>query len=168
MFRGEFPFRVDKKGRMSIPADFRRVLEAGDPNYTKGLRPKFVVVYGDEKQKHLEAYTIREANALAEKINRLPSNNLKRRLIHENISCSFENEIDPDGRLVIPARYREKIGLEDEATFVGTLGTFQIWAPEAYAEHLRAEKEEDLGPDIPEGMNPLDALDMVLAQREGV
>ncbi|MEM9123456.1 MAG: MraZ N-terminal domain-containing protein, partial [Pseudomonadota bacterium] len=38
-FRGEFDQRVDGKGRMSIPASFRRVLEQGDPNWSSGGDP---------------------------------------------------------------------------------------------------------------------------------
>ena len=44
-------------------------------------------------------------------------------------------------------------------------GTFQIWNPETYDAHLAEEEEEDLGFDIPEGTNPLDALDMALARQ---
>lgn len=152
---------------MSIPADFRRVLEAGDPGYAEGLRPKFVIVYGNKDQKHLEGYTIEEARKLEAKIDLLPNSNLKRKLIRENITCSLHTETDPDGRLVIPQRFRDKIGLDGEAVFVGALGTFQVWAPDVYEDHLeQVDGEDDLGVDIPDGMNPLDALDMVLAKRE--
>lgn len=165
-FRGEYTFKVDAKGRVSIPAPFRRVIEAGDPDYTEGLRPQFILVYGDEGQQFLEGYTIAEAQALEDKINRLPNSPLKRRLIKEKITLSHDSEIDPDGRLVLPARLREKIGLQKEAVFMGTLNTFRIWAPEEYARHMAAE-DDDLGFDIPEGTDPLDALDMVLGQQDG-
>ncbi len=152
---------------MSIPVEFRRVLEAGDPNYTDGLRPKFIIVYGNKEQMHLEAYTIEEARKLEAKIDRLPNSKLKRKLIRENISCSIESEIDPDGRMVIPQRYRDKIDLDTEAVFVGTLGTFQIWAPDHYDAHLEAtDGEDDLGVDIPDNVTALDALDIVLAKQE--
>jgi len=45
-FRGESVHKVDSKGRVSIPALFRRVLEAADPDWTDGLQPNVVVVYG--------------------------------------------------------------------------------------------------------------------------
>lgn len=165
-FRGEYTFKVDSKGRVSIPAPFRRVIEAGDPDYTEGLRPQFVLVYGDDSQTYLEGYTIDEARALEDKINRLPNSPLKRRLIKDKITLSHDSEIDPDGRLVLPARLREKTGLDKEAVFEGTLNTFRIWAADAYAEHIGAD-EGDLGFGIPEGTDPLDALDMVLGQQDG-
>ncbi|MFC3117607.1 MraZ N-terminal domain-containing protein [Jhaorihella thermophila] len=74
---------MDAKGRVSIPAAFRRVIEAGDPDYTEGLRPQFVLVYGPKGQDYLEGYTIEEINALEDKINSLPASRLKSRLIKE-------------------------------------------------------------------------------------
>ena len=163
-FRGEYTFKVDTKGRVSIPAPFRRVLEAGDPDYTDGLRPQLVIVYGDEDQPYLEGYTIAEIEKLEAKIDRLPSSALKRKLVRQVTSLSLPSEVDPDGRLVLPQRQRDKIGLGKEAVFVGTLGTFKIWEPAAYEAH-KAE-DDDLGDDLPDGIDPMDALDVVLSRLE--
>lgn len=166
-FRGEYTFKVDAKGRVSIPALFRRVLEAGDPDFTEGLRPQLVIVYGDDDQTYLEAYTINEIEKLEARIERLPSSPLKRKLVRNITSRSHHTEVDPDGRLVLPQRQREKIGLDKEAFFVGTSGTFQIWNPDTYDRHVAEDEDGDLGFDIPDGTNPLDALDMVLDLKDG-
>ena len=42
-FRGESLHKVDIKGRVSVPAAFRRVLEEGDPDFTGGSFPNFVI-----------------------------------------------------------------------------------------------------------------------------
>ncbi|MDX2482230.1 MAG: cell division/cell wall cluster transcriptional repressor MraZ [Pseudodonghicola sp.] len=149
---------------MSIPALFRRVLESGDPEHTVGLRPQLVIVYGPSDQPYLEAYTINEIEKLEAKIERLPNSPLKRKLVRNITSRSHHTEVDPDGRLVLPLRQRDKIGLEKEAFFVGTSGTFQIWNPETYEAHLAEEEDEDLGLDLPEGANQLDALDLALSR----
>ena len=57
-FRGESHHKVDAKGRVSIPASFRRVIEQGDPNFIEGLNPELVIVYGDHRRNYLECYTI--------------------------------------------------------------------------------------------------------------
>lgn len=165
-FRGEHTFKVDAKGRVSVPAPFRRVIEAGDPDYTEGLRPQFILVYGGDEQTYLEGYTIDEARRLEEKINRLPNSPLKRTLIRDNITRSYDAEIDPDGRLVLPARLRDKIGLDKEVVFMGTLNTFRIWSAEGYDRHM-IQDEGDLGFDIPDGTAPLDALDIALDRLGG-
>jgi MraZ protein len=165
-FRGEYTFKVDAKGRVSIPAPFRRVIEAEDPEHTEGGRPQFIIVYGEDSQEFLEGYTIAEAQALEEKINRLPNSPLKRRLVNEKITLSLDSELDPDGRLVMPQRLREKIGLQGEAVFIGTLNTFRIWTPEGYARHKAAESN-DLGFGIAPDTDLLDALDIVLGRQDG-
>ena len=48
-FRGESIHKVDGKGRGSIPAAFRRVLEEFDPEWTLGLNPNLIIVYGITK-----------------------------------------------------------------------------------------------------------------------
>ena len=58
MFRGESVHKVDTKGRVSIPAGFRRVLEDSDPRWTKDRNPDLVIVYGDHRQNYLECYTM--------------------------------------------------------------------------------------------------------------
>ncbi|MDG1769388.1 MAG: MraZ N-terminal domain containing protein, partial [Yoonia sp.] len=52
-FTGEHIQKVDGKGRMSIPADFRRVLESQDPDWTDGLNPRMYLLYGDHLKKEL-------------------------------------------------------------------------------------------------------------------
>ncbi len=165
-FRGEYTFKVDAKGRVSIPALFRRVIEAGDPNWTDGLRPELVIVYGDDSRQHLEVYTINAIDALDDKIAQLPRSPLKRRLERMISGQSHQTEIDPDGRLVLPQKLREKIGLTKEAFFIASGDTFQIWEPATF-DAAEAEHADDLGDDLPDGVDPLDALDLMLDRREG-
>lgn len=164
-FRGEYTFKVDAKGRVSIPALFRRVLESGDPSWTDGLRPELVIVYGDESRDFLEVYTMNAIEALDDKISRLPRSPLKRRLERMISGQSHQTEVDPDGRLVLPLKLRQKIGLDKEAFFIASGDTFQIWKPETFGD-IEAAEAEALGDDIPDGMDVLDALDMTLDQRE--
>ena len=55
-FRGEGLQKVDAKGRVSIPALFRRVIEACDPNWCDGLPPELVIVYGDSRRNFLRKF----------------------------------------------------------------------------------------------------------------
>ncbi|MBC2837279.1 division/cell wall cluster transcriptional repressor MraZ [Paragemmobacter straminiformis] len=161
-FRGEFTQRVDGKARVSIPAAFRRVLEAGDPD---SPRKRIVMVYGDSRRKYTECYTMAGAAALEEKIKRLALGSDRRRMLERNmITLSVTLEIDDDGRIVLPPKVREKCGIspEDvakgaEAVFAGALDTFQLWKSDVYdAEILRAA-EADLA-SLPEGVDILSLL----------
>ncbi|MFC4732970.1 division/cell wall cluster transcriptional repressor MraZ [Salipiger abyssi] len=143
-FRGESRHKVDSKGRVSIPASFRRVLEAGDPDWVEGLNPNFVIVYGDQRRKYLECYTIDEIEAVEDRISRMKRGSKKRRILERLFSTqSITTSVDETGRIVLPAKLREKIGLSGEAQFASNVDTFQIWEPEAYEADL-AETEEEL------------------------
>ena len=91
-FRGEFHQKVDGKGRVSIPADFRRVLETGDPTWSDGKAPEFVVVYGDHRRAYLECYTIDAANEVDAQIGNLPRGSIERRMLERlfNVSVYFK------------------------------------------------------------------------------
>lgn len=161
-FRGEFTQRVDGKARVSIPAAFRRVLEAGDPDST---RKRIVMVYGDSRRKFTECYTMAGAAVLEEKIKRLPLGSDKRRMLERNmITLSVTVEIDDDGRIVLPPKVREKVGIapEDvargvEAVFAGALDTFQLWKSDIYEAEILRAAEDDLA-SLPEGVDILSLL----------
>ena len=158
-FRGESQHKVDAKGRVSIPALFRRVLEAGDPDWTDGLRPQLVIVYGDHRRKYLECYTIEAIDEVDAKISKMPRGSMERRMLERMIhGQSHPTEVDGDGRLVLPQKLREKIGLEDEAFFIASGDTFQIWKPETY-ETEEASKTEKWLDELPDDFDPLTLMD---------
>lgn len=150
-FRGESVHKVDSKGRVSIPAAFRRVLEEGDPEWTKGLQPSLVIVYGDHRRNYLECYTIEAINDVDRRIARLPRGSKARRMLEELYNGqSHTTQVDETGRLVLPQKLRDKIGITNEAHFIATGDTFQIWEPGAYAEHRRELEKwlDELGDDV--------------------
>ena len=165
-FRGEFNQKVDGKARVSIPAAFRRVLEAGDPSFD-GSRPRLVLVYGRPGSEFIEGYTMAQMARLEARIRRMPIGTKARRALERNfITLSQQVEIDDDGRIVLPPKARDKIGLSldmlkegAEAIFAGTLDTFQIWRRDAYeAANTLAEEDEDFDDLLPEGADMLALL----------
>jgi len=158
-FRGESRHKVDAKGRVSIPALFRRVLQAGDPGWTEGLRPQLVIVYGDQRQKYLECYTIEAINEVDIKIDKIPRGTMPRRMLERKMhGQSHPTEVDGDGRLVLPQKLRDKIGLKGEAFFIASGDTFQIWKPETYETEELAKAEAWLE-QMPDDFDPLSLLD---------
>jgi len=153
-FRGESQHKVDAKGRVSIPASFRRVLEAGDPNWKSGENPELVIVYGDQTRNFLECYTMEAIDEVDEKIDAMPRGSLGRRVLQRLYhGQSFPTTVDETGRLVLPAKLRNKIDLEGEAFFFASGDTFQIWKPETYQ-----TEEEKLTEKLPEDFDPMSFL----------
>jgi MraZ protein len=137
-FSGTITQRMDGKGRVSIPADFRRVLEAGDPDFTpEGKRVRMRVVYGDESKKCLEVYPIREFDKILDSVSKLPVGSPDREIMEIfYVAGSEVIEVDGDGRTVFAQRFRDHIGLAKDggdAVFAGALDTFRIWTPEEFA-----------------------------------
>jgi len=154
---------VDTKGRVSIPASFRRVLEAGDPAWQSGDAPELVIVYGDHRRKFLECYTIEAINEVDAKIDALPRGSMERKMLQRMFhGQSFPTNVDETGRLVLPAKLRAKIALEGEAFFIAAGDTFQIWKPETYEVEELAKSEEWLD-DQPDDFDPLVYLDGINA-----
>ncbi|MCA3438869.1 MAG: division/cell wall cluster transcriptional repressor MraZ, partial [Rhodobacter sp.] len=80
-------------------------------------------------------------------IARLPKGSPNRRLLERNlITLSATVEIDEDGRIVLPPRVRDKIGVTPadlaagfDAIFAGTLETFQIWKRDVYDSEIAVQ-----------------------------
>ena len=152
-FRGEFTQKVDAKARVSIPAPFRRALEAGDP--AQGAGPRVVIVYGGDRA-YLECYSIAEMARIERSIGRMPIGSPQRKYLERHmITLSQTVEIDMDGRIVLQAKSREKIGMGNlkdsaDAVFAGTLNKFQIWHADAYAVDVAAKDGDvlDAGQDM--------------------
>ena len=158
-FRGESDHKVDAKGRVSIPASFRRVLEAADPNWTDGLNPELVIVYGDHRRNYLECYTIEAIEEVDAKIDDLPRGSMERKMLQRLFhGQSFPTNVDETGRLVLPAKLRQKIDLGSEAFFIAAGDTFQIWKPETYEAEELSRTEEWLD-ELPDDFDPLIFLD---------
>jgi MraZ protein len=158
-FRGEFSQKVDGKGRMSIPADFRRVLEAGDPNHPDNPNPRMVVLYGPHLKNCLHAYTIEAMAEIEADIKALPRGSEARKQASRMIlGKSWETEVDRDGRIVLPKERREQIDLDGDCVMVAMGDYFEIWNKATYEAQEASETAAFLD-DKPEGFDPLSLLD---------
>lgn len=133
VFIGEHDNKIDAKGRLSIPAEFRRELEEADPKWESGKPARMVVVYGDERRNYLEVFSIADLQRVHAQIARLPRGSRKRFELqklyaHQVVMAT----VDETGRIVLNQKLRNKLGLEDRALVVGNGETFMIWQPDTY------------------------------------
>jgi MraZ protein len=135
------------------------VIEASDPNWTSGAAPELVIVYGDHRRNYLECYTMEAIDEVDAKIDALPRGAMERKMLQRLFhGQSFPTSVDETGRLVLPAKLREKIGLDKEAFFIAAGDTFQIWKPETYEAEESAKTEAWLD-ELPDDFDPLEYLD---------
>lgn len=143
-FRSEFEQKIDAKGRVSVPADFIRVLKAGDPSLSaEKPRPGLVLVYGGNKP-CVQGYTISAMARITRGIERMPNGDPRKALLQRTYATqSMQVEVGDDGRIVLPPKARGRIGLADlkdgaETVFAGVLDRFEIWHRPDYEAEVAA------------------------------
>jgi|TARA_B110000908_G_scaffold51910_1_gene63321 MraZ protein len=125
------------------------VIEACDPEWTEGLPPRIIIVYGGDTRDYLEGFTIEAMDEVDDKIAQFPRGSAKRKAMERLYSAqSVEVLVDDTGRIVLPTRLREKIGLEGMAQFISSGDTFEIWKPEAYDASIAALDDDGFDPDL--------------------
>ncbi|MCB1368587.1 MAG: cell division/cell wall cluster transcriptional repressor MraZ [Rhodobacteraceae bacterium] len=157
-FSGASQHKVDGKGRVSIPVAFRRVLEENDPAWTEGLNPNLILVFGDQSRSYLEGYSVAAMNEVIDSIKKMrPGTDKRRYLEHFYTGLAQQMQVDDNGRLVLSERMRSKADITDEAYFVASGASFQIWRPEAY--FAQADKFDNFSKQFGEDFDPLSLLD---------
>ena len=138
MFLGEFQHTIDAKGRLAIPAKYRGRLERGA-----------VLVRGIEQC--LYVYTMETWEAKARELDSRDLDPRQRRMIERRFfGTAFECELDAQGRIVVPARFRTYAGLSGETTILGARDRFEIWNTAQWDNYQDEMATEDLaGLDLP-------------------
>ena len=131
-FVSTFTNRLDAKGRVSIPAPFRAVLERD--SYASGGAPG-IYCYPSLDAPALDAGGERLAQKIDGLLSGLPEYSDER----DELSVALYGDvqilaIDGDGRIVLPEALRAHAGLDTQVTFVGLGEKFQMWEPGRFAE----------------------------------
>ncbi len=123
-FIGTYINKIDAKGRISVPAPFRTVLQA------KNLTG--VAVYPALTGPCIEGCGLDRIEAMVESLPDAPVPGLDEDAIaHLIFASARELLFDGGGRIVLPTEFLDKANLSDQGAFVGKGRTFQIWNPAA-------------------------------------
>lgn len=151
-FRGESrKNKIDAKGRVSVPAEFRRIIERNDDGRADGAGASLTICYGPRSQECLICFTANETAKIDQIIldngGELDSIEL-RKLAYMFQRKATRAQLDPNGRLHLTATLREEARLEEAATFAGDGKYFEIWNPGLY-ERFKDRTETGLFGDEP-------------------
>ena len=123
-FLGNIEARADAKGRIFVPAAFRKRLQGADE--------EFLVLRKDIFQDCLVLYpgTVweNEIEALRSRLNKW--NKEQQQVFRQFVLDAERLEMDANGRILIPRRYMVLVGIESEVRFLGVDDTIEIWAKE--------------------------------------
>ncbi|HTM39310.1 MAG TPA: division/cell wall cluster transcriptional repressor MraZ [Terriglobales bacterium] len=130
MFRGNHPTRVDEKGRLKVPAEFKRVI---DEKYST----QFYITSTDGKSAQI--YPFEEWERIEQKLAGLSNfNPTKKKFLTRTNYWGQAAEMDNQGRLLLPQLLRDSAQLKGEVAVMGYLNRLEVQSMEA----VRKEVEE--------------------------
>jgi MraZ protein len=130
MFSGRHEYTIDDKGRLSIPARFREILNA---HYTPAL------MLTNHFDGCIVAYPLREWEAFQE---RMANSEAASRREAKNVlrfinSAATECPIDRLGRILVPQSLRSFGTIRKNVVIVGMNKRIEIWAEEKWTEVMK-------------------------------
>lgn len=129
-FLGSFQHQLDDKGRLSLPAPFRR--EATDQ--------RFVLVQAYPPA--LALYPETEWLEVEDRMQTMLRDPAARMWVLSVMSSAVEVAPDAQGRILIPAPLRAAAELEGQALLVGVINKVEIWNPAKFEEAVRGASSE--------------------------
>ncbi|HSL90421.1 MAG TPA: division/cell wall cluster transcriptional repressor MraZ [Ignavibacteriaceae bacterium] len=133
MFRGQFTYSIDAKGRISIPAKLRKQIspEAND---------SFVMTRGVSSC--IDIYPLNEWNQIEEKLlklNQFQPDDV--RFVRMFTQYAIEDTMDSQSRILIPQNLIDYAKIEKEVLILGVLKKIEVWNPKIYEDYLSQSPE---------------------------
>jgi MraZ protein len=128
MFRGNYPTRIDEKGRLKVPAEFKRLI---DEKYGA----QFYITSRDGKV--AEVYPFEEWQRIEEKLARLSNfNPTKKKLLSRTNYYGQVVEMDGQGRVLIPQLLRDSAEIKGEVAVLGNLTYLEVRNMEQFRKEM--------------------------------
>jgi len=125
-FIGDYPCKVDAKGRIILPMAFKKQMPAAAQDH--------FVVRKDIFENCLVLYAIDDWNRQLEKIRKRinPYNREHNRFLRNFFKGTAELSLDSNNRMLIPKRLFDLIGAERDVVLAGQDGRIEIWSASFY------------------------------------
>ena len=122
MFLSSYENKIDKKGRVSVPATFR--------SYLSNLGYNGVICYPSFNHHSIEAWPQDRIEKISNTIDSLNPFEEKRDFFATSIlSESVNLQFDSEGRISLTPKLLRHAKIKNSMIFVGQGKTFQIWEP---------------------------------------
>ena len=138
MFLSSYENKLDKKGRVSVPASFR--------SYLSSLGYNSFISYPSFNHSALEGCSQDRIEKLSKTIDSLNPFEEKRDYFATSIlSESINLQFDSEGRISLTTKLLKHAKIKNSMLFVGQGKTFQIWEPTAFEKFkVNAKKKANL------------------------
>jgi MraZ protein len=132
MFRGNHPARADEKGRLKLPAEFKR---QADDRYGAGT--PFYITSKDGRS--AEIYPLPEWQQIEEKLALIPSMNAaKKKYLDRTNYYGQMSEMDAQGRVLLPQILRETAKLGGDVVVLGQQTYFEVVNHDEFKQAMEA------------------------------
>lgn len=134
-FIGNIEARLDEKGRIFVPASYRKILAESES--------KRIVMRRDTDNECLMFYPEHIWNEKVEQMRQVldewdPEDQL---LLMQFMADAEFLELDSQGRILLQKKNLETIGAQNDVLFVGMLNRFALWTPENFANKRLSQTE---------------------------
>ena len=130
MFRGNHPTRVDDKGRLKVPAEFKHQIE-------EKYGTKFYITSEDGKT--AKVYPIEEWEKVEQKLAQIPSFNPAKRKFLDLVNYYGQVvEMDTQGRVLVPQILRETANVMGDVVVFGKQTYLEVANRDAFVANLDA------------------------------
>ena len=138
MFLSTYENKLDKKGRVSVPASFR--------SYLSNLGYNGIVCYPSFNNQSIEAWPQDRVEKISNSIDTLNPFEEKRDFFATSIlSESVNLQFDSEGRISLTSKLLKHAKIKYRMVFVGQGKTFQIWEPTIFEKFkVNARKKANL------------------------
>ena len=138
MFLSTYENKLDKKGRVSVPASFR--------SHLSNLGYNGVICYPSFNNNCIEAWTQDRIEKISNAIDSLnPFEEKKDYFATSILSESINLQFDTEGRISITSKLLKHAKIKSNILFVGQGKTFQIWEPASYEKfRVTAKKKSNI------------------------
>ena len=143
LFTGRHENKIDKKGRVSLPADFRAELPSD--------QGRVIYVFPSPRSEALIAVDRDYIQTLSDQIETEYDmfSDEEEDFSAVILADAQKISIDSDGRIVLPQDFIAFADIKDRALFVGGGSRFQIWRPGAYEAHAETTRARARGRTLP-------------------
>jgi MraZ protein len=131
-YLGSFQHQVDEKGRLSLPAQFRR--ESGDRTLVLvQVFPEALTLFPEDAWSGVQE-RLREA---------MRGSAANRAWALRVTANTVEVVPDKQGRILVPQRMQDAVGITGPALVVGAIDRIEIWNPDRFAAHTATAEQAD-------------------------
>lgn len=127
MFKGEYHYSLDEKGRVVLPPKFRRAL-GNIVVVTRGL-DECIFIYSPQEWDRFE-----------KKLRALSIN--KRDFVRFMLASAEDVALDRQGRMTLPAHLRQYAKIDREAVVVGLINRLEVWGEENWRKYIERAQTE--------------------------